>query len=630
MSAARKIARLAVGSPAIRTDVETFFINPLLRQNQRTSDDLPLGTRGGTAIRYRFPLDGTYLIEVRMRKTRNTNYVDGIADQQLVEIRLDGVRVKQFTIGGEHVGPSEGIRADEEGPPDLKQAEYARSADEHLRVRIPVQAGTRLVQVSFLEEFSTADLLASGSEPGGDQGGGSKANVSTISITGPLDVNGPGETASRARLFVCSPKNKNDEETCAKQILTKLARRAYRRPVTDADVQPLMGLFKAGQSAGNFDLGIERAVQGVLVSPLFLFRIERDPDNVPPNTRYFLRSIELASRLSFFLWSSIPDDELLDLAERDQLRDPVVLDQQVRRMLADSRSKALVDNFAGQWLLLRNLRTVTPSETIFREFDENLREAFQKETELFIESMLEEDRPITDVLNADYTFVNERLARHYGIPGIYGTRFRRVTLTDENRRGLLGQGSILTVTAIANRTSPVVRGKWVLENLLGAPPPPPPPVVPSLMERSDSGKQLSMRQQMEIHRSNPACASCHAQMDPIGFALENFDGIGKWRTIDAGVPIDASGVLPDGSKFQGPTELRKTFLSRPEQLVNTVTSRLLMYALGRGLESYDAPIVRKILRDAAQGGYRWSSIISGIVKSTPFQMRMSGESHGQF
>jgi hypothetical protein len=371
------------------------------------------------------------------------------------------------------------------------------------------------------------------------------------------------------------------------------------------------------------------ALQRMLVSPEFLFRIERDPvpqSGMAPDTAYRISDLELASRLSFFLWSSIPDDELLGLAERGRLKDPAVLEQQVQRMLADSRSKALVSNFAGQWLYLRNVRAVFPDPQAFPDFDENLREAFQRETELFFESTLREDRSVLDLLDANYTFLNERLARHYGVPNIRGSHFRRVPLSDEQRRGLLGHGSILTVTSYANRTSPVLRGKWVLDNILGTPPPPPPPNVPDLEDRAEDGRLLSVRQRMEQHRANPACASCHRQMDPLGFALENFDALGRWRTADGATPIDASGVLSDGTKFQGPAGLRNVLLSRPEQFVCTVTEKLLMYALGRRVEYYDAPAVRKILREAASNDYRWSSIILGIVNSTAFQMRRSRES----
>jgi hypothetical protein len=424
---------------------------------------------------------------------------------------------------------------------------------------------------------------------------------------------------------VCYPAGHRGEESCATKVLATLARRAYRRPVTEEDIQPLLGLYKAGRTNGDFDAGIERALRKILVSPEFLFRIERDPAKTPPGTAYRLTDLELASRLSFFLWSSIPDDELLDVAVQGKLRNPEVIEQQVRRMLADGRSTAaLVSNFAGQWLYLRNVQAVTRDPHAFPEFDDNLREAFQLETELFFGSQLREDRSVLELLTANYTFVNERLARHYQIPNIYGSHFRRVALTTQERAGLLGQGSILMVTSYANRTSPVLRGKWLLENLLGAPPPPPPPNVPALEETGEGGRLLSMRDRMEQHRKNPVCASCHARMDPMGFALENFDAIGQWRSVsEANTPIDASGAMPDGATFQGPAGLRALLLSRREEFVTTVTERLLTYAVGRGSEYYDAPAVRSIVREAVPSDYRWSSLILGIVKSTPFQMRRS-------
>jgi hypothetical protein len=461
--------------------------------------------------------------------------------------------------------------------------------------------------------------------------------VDSVTIGGPYNVKGPGDTPSRQRIFVCNPPGNDkgklvrpvsltpgDEEAiCAKKILGTIARRAYRRPVGDSELGELLGLFQTGRSGGNFESGIAMALQGILVSPDFLFRVERDPANVSADSAFRLNDLDLASRLSFFLWSSIPDDELLNLAARGKLNEPAVLEHQVRRMLADSRSSALVSNFAGQWLYLRNLKTIAPDRDAFPEFDENLREAFERETELFFENVVREDRSVVDFLDADYTFVNERLARHYGIPNVYGTQFRRVTLSDENRRGLLGQGSILTATSYANRTSPTERGKWILDNFLGTPPPPPPPNVPTLKENSPNGQVLTMRQRMEQHRANSACAVCHQVMDPLGFALDNFDALGKWRTAEGGTPIDPSGKFPDGTPFQGPSGLRKALLGKREQFVTAVTERLLTYALGRSVEYYDAPAIRRIVRESAANDFRWSSIVLGIVKSTPFEMRMS-------
>ena len=452
--------------------------------------------------------------------------------------------------------------------------------------------------------------------------------IASIELSGPYDVRGRGETPSRRAIFTCRPDNEEDERACATEILSSLARRAYRRPVEDEDIEMLLEFFDLGRAKGDFDAGIEMALRRLLVSPNFLFRTERDPENARPGSVYRISDLELASRLSFFLWSSLPDEELLALAEERRLREPEILERQVRRMLADHRSTRLVSNFGGQWLHLRNIRLVTPDPQVFPEFDANLRLALEAETRLFLESQVREDRSITELLTADYTFVNQRLARHYGIANIHGNHFRRVTLTDDSRRGLLGKGSILTVTSYPHRTSPVVRGKWLLENLLGAPPPPPPADVPALIENHEDGAEpQSLRQRLEAHRADALCASCHKIMDPLGFALENFDGIGRWRSVDtAGNPIDTAGTLADGTRVDGPADLRRALLRRPEDFVGTVTEKLLTYALGRGVEYYDAPAVRQILREAARNDYRWSSVILGITKSTPFQMRRSRDS----
>ena len=612
MSAARQISRLAIGDPTIRPSVKSYDVPKFSLQDDRVSEDSPFRSRGGIAIRHHFPLDGEYHLRIHLQKNRDASII-GLGEPHQLDVRLDGARIKLFTM---------------EGNPDLKPEEVEAG----LELRFQAKSGMRLLGISFLDESSLPEgmfkppvaklQLYDRNRTKGDPG------VESVSIAGPYDVRGSGDTPSRDKIFVCRPNGAQDqdEELCAKQILSTLARRAYRRPVTDRDSQILLGFYKAGQSNGGFEAGIGMALQGMLVSPEFLFRIERDPPNLTPATAYRISDLELASRLSFFLWSSLPDEQLLDLAEQGMLKDREVLEQQVRRMFQDSRSKALVDNFAGQWLSLRSLRSALPDADTFLDFDENLREAFQTETDLFLESMLREDRSVLDLLNADYTFVNERLARHYEIPNIYGSRYRRVTLTDEARMGLLGKGSILLVTSHPNRTSPVLRGKWVLENILGAPPPPPPPNVPDLQETKDT-ERLTMRQRMEQHRANPVCASCHARMDPLGFALDNFDAIGKWRTTEtaARIPIDVSGVLPDGTTFQGPVELREILLSHPEQFVTTVTEKLLTYALGRGVEYYDQPAVREIMREAVRNDYRWSALILGIVESEPFQMRMSAE-----
>ena len=624
LSAARKVSRLAVGDPTIRPDIETYTVSPYLLQNDRINEDLPFGSRGGIAIRHHFPLDGEYVVTMRLQRMRR-GYILGIAEPHLLDLRLDGERIRLFTIGGEHLGVSQG--AGVIMPPSFDEAEYERHADDDLKVRFQAKAGTRLLQIAFLKENSAVEGLFSPSSTVKENAVGRvwvDPALSNVSITGPFNAKGTGDTPTYHKIFVCSPTGRADEEPCAEKIFSTLTRRAYRRPVTEEDVEPLLSLYREAHSeTGSFEAGIQMALEGLLVSPEFLFRIEDEPRNTVKDGVYQISDLELASRLSFFLWSSIPDDELLEVAEKGKLREPAVLEQQVQRMLRDPRSESLVENFFGQWLILRNLSAVNKNQDVFVEFDENLRQAFQQETNLFLESMLREDRSVLDLLRADYTFLNERLARHYGIPNIHGSRFRRVTLADENRRGLLGQGSILMITAFANRTSPVMRGKWVLENLLAAPPPPPPPNIPALKDSGEGGEALSMRQQMVQHRANPACSICHNLMDPIGFGLENFDAVGQWRDIDAGSPIDASGMLPDGSKFRGPAELQQALLNRPERIVNAVSEKLLVYALGRTLEYYDAPAVRRIVREARSSDYRWSSLVLGIIESTPFQMRRS-------
>jgi hypothetical protein len=451
-----------------------------------------------------------------------------------------------------------------------------------------------------------------------------RPHVQTVNILGPYDITGPGDTPSRRRIFVCRPASVRDELPCARTILSTIARRAYRRPLAKGEIDPLMEFFQAGRREGSFDTGIQLALQRILATPKFVFRFEQDPADAAPGEAYRITDLELASRLSFFLWSSIPDDELVTLASQGKLKNPQVLEPQVRRMLADPRSRALVANFAGQWLQVRNLRSMAPNSNEFPDFDDNLRQAFQRETEMFFESIMREDRNVVDLLTADYTFLNERLAIHYGIPGVRGDQFRRVTLTDDVRKGLLGKGSILLVTSHADRTSPVVRGKWILENLLGTPPPPPPQAVPPLKENEEGIKPLTTRAKMEEHRANPVCASCHKVMDPIGFTLENFDAVGAWRARDAGEPIDASGLFVDGTTVDGVVTLRHVLLKRPDVFVRTMTQKMLTYALGRGVEDYDMPAVRAIVRDSAKQDYRFSSLVLGIVNSAPFQMRISG------
>ena len=625
LSSAIKITRLAIGDPAIALDSKLYTLPKYLKQEDRMSDALPFGSQGGVAINHNFPLDGEYVIQVRLQKNFR-GYIRGIRRARQADIRLDGVKLGQFSIGGEHKGKSSFIFTSA-GTGELQQETYERRADDVFKVRFSAKAGPKLIGISFAREVTMPEGPL---EPPLTQydfamyKGGNPA-VRTVEVTGPYNATGVSETPSRRKIFVCYPTASAEEDPCAAKILASLARRAYRRPVTDEDLQTLLDFYRTGHSKGGFEAGVGAALERILVGPEFLFHIETDPKNTKSASAYSVSDLELASRLSFFLWSSIPDDQLLRLAENERLSEPKVLEEQVQRMLADPRSKALVNNFVGQWLQLRNMKVVRPDPDAFGYFDENLREGFQKETELLFENLMREDGSVLELLSADYTFINERLARHYQIPDVYGSHFRRVAVSDEARRGILGHGSVLTVTSYANRTSPVLRGKWVLENILGAAPPPPPPDVPELKERGEDGRVLSMREQMEQHRANPACVVCHAQMDPLGFALENFDGVGGWRTIDANTPIDASGVLPDGTRFEGPTGLRKVLLSRGEEFVTNVTEKLLTYALGRGAEYYDAPAIRKIVRESAPGNYRWSSLVTGIIKSTPFQMRRSKE-----
>jgi hypothetical protein len=637
LSAARKVGRLAVGEPNLKPVAQIYSLPRTLVQIDRMSDDLPFRSRGGTVIRHYFPADGEYSVKVRMQRALNTNVIRGLASHEQLDVRLDQARVTLFAIGGECVGSAE-PRCRK--PPGLVQAsDYERTADDGLEVRFAAKAGVHAVGVTFVRRSAAAPegpgpvrLPAGGSADGFDQA--AEMSIDTVQIEGPFATTGIADTPSRRAIFVCHPaaaaaRRADDDETCAKTILTRLARRAYRRPVADADVQTLVGFFRTGRKSGGFDAGIELAIERLLVAPEFLFRVEGDPADLPPGTPHRITDVELASRLSFFLWSSIPDEELLDAAAQGKLKEPAALQQQVVRMLADPRSQSLVANFAGQWLYLRNVASAAPDPDLFPDFDLTLRDAFQRETELFLQSQLREDRGATELLSADYTFVNERLAKFYGIPNVYGSHFRRVTLPDDRRAGLLGQASVLMVTSYATRTSPVVRGKWLLENILGSPPPPPPPNVPPLKENGEGGTTpTSVRQRLEDHRKNPVCASCHVRMDPLGFALENFDAIGQWRTSEAKVPIDASGTFPDGTRFTGPAEFRRVLLGHREQFVGTLTEKLMTYALGRGVEYFDMPAVRKVLRDAAPHDYRWSSLILGVVTSEPFQMRaVPGDVH---
>src|SRR5439155_964468 len=541
-------------------------------------------------------------------------HVEGLTEAHELELMLDRERVQLFTVKPPQ--REAGVSADYQPSHD--------NIDQHLKVRVPVSAGPHALGVAFLKKPSA--LLETARQPyqahfNFYRHPRVQPAVYSISIIGPFAAQGPGETPSRRRIFVSRPANPGDEERSAKRILATLLRRAYRRPVTDADLQGPFELYRAARAEGGFDAGIEMALSAVLVSPQFLFRVEQDPAGIPPNTVYRLSDLELASRLSFFLWSSIPDDELLDLAIAGKLKEPAVLERQVRRMLADSRSRTLVTNFASQWLHLRNLASITPDMRLFPDFDDNLRQAFLEETELFVGSVLREDRSALELLNANYTFLNERLAKHYGIDHVYGTRFRRVELDPETMRGgLLRQASVLMVTSYANRTSPVLRGKFVLDSLLGVPPPPPLPNVPALKDNTVDG-HLSVRKRLAEHRTNAVCAACHNLMDPVGLSLEKFDAIGRRRSVEEGTAIDASGGLPDGTQFADVAGLEQALLKRPEIFVGTLSEKLLTYGLGRGVEWYDAPAIRGIVRNAKPQDFRLSSLVLEIVKSPPFQMR---------
>ena len=664
LAAARKISRTAVGLTPPSPTVDYFRVADDRPQDDRLPGQL-FGTRGGASIPYTFPMDATYTIRVELARDLNEQ-VPIYVEPQNLEISIDGERVQLFTLAGAAAPPpppalepgadapapaaatapagggqrgqgATGPRPAAGGGRGNRQGQAQRNrADKDWLVRVPVHAGRHDVQIAFIKESSavaeTARLPFHRPYPAGVNIAETRtgAYVRSVEIAGPYDPTGPGASPSRQRIFGCHPASPaaSAELTCATTILKTLARRAYRRPVAAADLAPLLTFYREGRAdsgfASAFDGGIERALQRLLVSPEFLMRVEVDPPNAAPNAPYRISDLELASRLSFFLWNSIPDDELLTLAERRQLNTPAVLDRQIRRMIADPRFSSFVETFAGQWLFLRNLAASIPVQQNFPDFDDTLRQSFRTETELFFKSIIRDDRSALDLLRADYTFLDERLAEHYGIPHVKGTRFRKVMLpADSHRGGLLGHGSILTVTSYPDRTSVVVRGKWILENLLGTPPPLPPKVVPPLKPNSFAGRPLSMRERMSEHRANPACAGCHAVMDPLGFALENFDGVGKWRAIDeSGKPVDASGTLPDGTRFDGPQGLKTALLSS-DRFVFTLTEKLLTYALGRGIEYYDEPAVRDIIRNAARDNYRVTSLIRGIVQSTPFQMRRS-------
>jgi Protein of unknown function (DUF1592)/Protein of unknown function (DUF1588)/Protein of unknown function (DUF1587)/Protein of unknown function (DUF1585)/Protein of unknown function (DUF1595)/Planctomycete cytochrome C len=619
LSASWNISRLAVGNLNIAPSTSIYRVRPDLSQDQHI-EGLPPGTRGGIVVQHNFPLDAEYVIKLRL--WRNTfDLMRGMEDPHDIEIAMDGQRLTLVTAGGREQF--------------LKMAEnpgtFGTDLDQRLTVKVPVTAGTHTLWATtvlkshapredMIKPFlrTTVDGLDIMGDP----------SVDRLTIEGPYAPTGSGDTASRRKIFVCRPTGsagEASEAACARRILSSLARVAYRRPVDTMTVDTLMDFYRRGRAgvtgSSAFDRGIEAALQFILASPAFLVRFEPDPPNLAPNAVYRLSDLALASRLSFFLWSSLPDEQLLTVASQGRLKEPVVLEQQVKRMLGDARSNALVTNFAEQWLHLRNLKNSAPDLEAFPDFDDNLRQSMKEETSLFFDSIAREDRSVVDLLNADYTFVNERLARHYGMRNVYGSQFRRVTLGNEARRGLLGQASVLTVTSYPNRTSPVERGKWILTNLLGVPPQPPPPNIPPLSETSADGKVLSLRERMERHRANPVCAGCHKVMDPIGFALENFDGVGRWRNTEEGAAINTSGTLYNGTDVDGIIGLRRSLVAEPEIFVGVMTEKLLTYALGRGLEYYDMPAVRKIVRDSRSKDFRFSSIVLGIVRSTPFQMK---------
>ena len=616
LTAAERISALAVGDPKTPPMGELFRVRQDESQDRHV-DGLPIGTVGGLLIQTTLPLDGEYQFQVRLFRT-NLGTMRGLEYPHQLEISVNGTRVHLASFGGDKE-----IASSSDNPTITGD-----DVDGRFTVRVPLKAGPAKIGVAFLEKThalntrrlqsyvrSSADTIDFSGNP----------HIDEVILTGPFKVTGVGDTPSRRRIFVCQPKAADEEQACAQRILTTLARRAYRGDVAKDDVPTLMDFYQRGRrDGGSFDSGIDLAMRRLLASPKFLVRVERDPAAVPAGTAYRLSDLEIASRLSFFLWSSIPDDTLLDVASKGGLKSAAGLDQQVRRMLADAKSQAFIDNFVGQWLQLRNLKTKQPNSHEFPDFDDNLRQSLGTEAEMFFASIMREDRSVLDLMTANYTFLNERLARHYGISNVYGTHFRRVTLKDETRYGLLGKGAVLMVTSHPHRTSPVLRGKWILENVLGSPPPPPPDVVPPFEEDAGAAKPKSVRERMEQHRRNPACASCHRMIDPAGLALENFDAVGAWRTKDGGTrgaPVDASGQLVDGTQINGVVELRAALLRDPETFVRTLTEKLMTYAVGRGLSGTDMPAVRTVVRDSARDQYRFSSVILEIVRSVPFQMR---------
>ena len=610
IAAATKISRAAIGSPDNRPARQVYSLGFEV-QDARMSEQMPFATRGGLAARHLFPLDGDYAFTVRMKRNAAVDTIDGIAeDEHEIQLRVDHKLVTRWRIGGRYPGPDPGrvIAPREDDVAGQRLHEYRLTADDVLEIRMPVEAGQRLVSVAFTD---------SAPSPLGLRG---KPGIDRLFVSGPFDGTVPEDMPSRRRILTCRPTGSQDEEPCAREIIAGLARRAYRRPVTSADVDPLLRVYREGRRARDFDFGIERALEALLSMPQFLLRVEHRPADAVPGEVYELTDLELATRLSFFLWRSIPDDELLDLAASGELSEPDVLRQQVRRMLADRRATRFTNDFVGQWLQIRNINEQAPDGALFAEFNDTLRRAMVRETELFFESQVREDRPLPELLTAGYTYLNEQLARHYGVADVYGSRFRRVAWQDDRRHGLLGHASLLTITSYANRTSVVLRGKWVLENLLGAPPPPPPPNVPPLEEDAAGAAPTSLRAKMEQHRRNPVCASCHTEMDQLGFAMEHFDAIGQWRETDGGALIDATIEWAERT-IDSPRSFRETLVGKGQEFVRTVAEKLLTYALGRGVSHHDAPTVRQLVRAMDDNDYRWSSLVLGIVESAPFRMR---------
>ena len=634
ISAAAKVSRLAIGDATIQPSVQVYRASEWETQTVRMSEDLPFGTHGGFAVNHVFPLDGEYTFRLRLRRNFFGGTIHGIDDEHEVQFRLDDELIQRFEVGGEYQGADPGIliAIPEDDIESQRLHSYHLNADDHMVVRMQVKAGPHLVAAAFTgiaPAVSEMVPLRPRSLKNSNFDDASAPAIFSIEISGPAGPTTVGDTPSRQQIFTCRPAQVGDEEPCAREILSTLLRRAYRRPVDEFFLDQLLGVYRQERVRATFDAGIQLALETLLSSPAFLFRVEQDPEDAEPGVPYRVSDIELASRLSFFLWRSVPDDELLEVAARGDLTDPDQFERQVRRMLADPRATRWMNDFVGQWLMVRNLELHEPDPSIFPEFEDNLRRAMIAETQMFFESQVRDDRSVLELLRADYTFLNARLARHYGVPGVYGSHFRRVPVTDPARQGLLGHASILTVSSYAHRTSVVLRGKWVLENLLGAPPPPPPPNVPPLEENEPGAAPKSLRERMEQHRANPVCASCHAPLDPNGFVLENFDAVGKWRDADGEAEIDPATTLPDGTEISGLESYRSFLLdARREDVLRTVVEKLLSYGLGRGLEYYDAPVVREIVRDASSQDYRWSAVIMGIVKSAPFQMRRLGDPDG--